>query len=270
MKTIGGLLLATAVLGAAPGRAQPLPIFDAHIHYSQPDWDQLEPERALGILKAANVRRALVSSTPDDGTVKLYEKAPAMIVPFLRPYRTRGDMASWPRDLSVAAYVEERLRRGIYKGIGEFHLGISDVEAPVVRRCAELAVQHGLFLQAHVDDATVEQLLIRYPRVRIIWAHAGMSASPATVRRLVDRFPNVWVELSLRSDVAPSGALDAEWRALFLRHPDRFLVGTDTWMTSRWASLPEGMREVRGWLAQLPPEVAEQIAYRNGDRLFPR
>jgi predicted TIM-barrel fold metal-dependent hydrolase len=270
MKTIGWLVLAVAaVVGAEPARAQPLPIFDAHIHYSEPDWGELGPERALAILKSANVRRALVSSTPDDGTLKLYEKAPAMVVPFLRPYRSRSDMANWPRDLSVAAYVEERLKRGIYKGIGEFHLGIADVEAPVVKRFAELAVQHGLFFEAHVDDATVEQLVTRYPSVRIIWAHAGMSASAATVGRLVDRFPNLWVELSLRSDVAPGGSLDGEWRALFLRHPDRFLVGTDTWVTSRWQSLPDGMREIQRWLAQLPRDVAERIAHRNGERLFP-
>ena len=87
------------------------------------------------------MRRALVSSTPDDGTLKLYEKSPAGIVPSLRPYRTRDDMSTWPRDLSVAAYVEERLKRGIYRAIGESHFGASDVPAPVVKRFAELAVQ---------------------------------------------------------------------------------------------------------------------------------
>jgi hypothetical protein len=95
-----------------------------------------------------------------------------------------------------------------------------------------------------------------------------MSASAATVSRLVGRFPMLWVELALRSDVAPGGVLDPEWRALFVRHPDRFLVGTDTWVTSRWHTLPEGMRDVQAWLAQLPRDVAEQIAHRNGDRLF--
>jgi len=40
------------------------------------------------------VPRAIVSSTPDDGTLKLYEKSPKSVVPFLRPYRTRDDMGS--------------------------------------------------------------------------------------------------------------------------------------------------------------------------------
>lgn len=267
--TLWVLGAAVAAVMAGPAGAQPLPIFDAHIHYSQPDWDSIDVDRALGILSSADVRRAIVSSTPDDGTLKLYDKAPTIVVPFVRPYRTRNDMATWPRDLSVAAYIEDRLKRGIYRGIGEFHMGLTDVEAPVVKRFAELAEQQGLFFEAHVDDATIERLLTRYPRVRMIWAHAGISASAATVGRLVQRFPNLWVELSLRSDVAPGGTLDPEWRAVFLKSPDRFLIGTDTWVTSRWGSLADGMREVQRWLGQLPRDVAEQIAHRNGERLFP-
>ena len=131
------------------------------------------------------------------------------------------------------------------------------------------SVPHRLFLQAHVDDVTLERLLTQYPGVRILWAHAGMSASAATVGQLLDRFPTLWVELSLRSDVAPGGTLDPQWGAVFLRHPDRFMVGTDTWITPRWHSLAEGMRDIRAWLGQLPPEVAEKIAWRNGERLFP-
>src|SRR5215475_12863856 len=140
MKRVLLWALAT-ILGAAVPAAAQFPIFDAHIHYSRPDWDAYTPERALSILAAAGVRRAIVSSTPDDGTLKLYEKAPKGIVPFLRPYRTRDDMGSWHADGAVAAYVEERLKRGIYRGIGEFHLSATDAGAPVVKRVAELAAE---------------------------------------------------------------------------------------------------------------------------------
>lgn len=263
------VLTALCVLTAAPAAAQSLPIFDAHIHYSQPAWDTVPPERALEILRQANVRRAIVSSTPDEGTVKLYEAMPAMVVPFLRPYRTRADMATWTRDPAIAAYVEARLARGIYKGLGEVHFGVNDADAPVVRRLAELAVERGLFLQSHVDAETVEKLLTLYPRLRVLWAHAGMSASADAVGRLLDRSRTLWVELSLRADVASGGTLDPGWRALFLRHPDRFMVGTDTWTTSRWDIVADSMRDVQRWLAQLPRDVAERIAYRNGEALFP-
>jgi hypothetical protein len=155
------LLLTVLVwLSIVPGYTQNLPIFDAHIHYSQPDWAVLTPSQVLAILDRAGVRHALVSSTPDDGTLKLYDKAPQRIVPFLRPYRSREDMLTWHHDPAVQTYVEERLSRGIYKGIGEFHLVQADqADAPVVKRFAELAVQRQLFLHAHVDDTTVEKLL---------------------------------------------------------------------------------------------------------------
>jgi hypothetical protein len=270
MRMLPHLLLLGIVLGtsAISSQAQELPIFDAHIHYSQPDWEVYTPEQILALFDTAGVRRALVSSTPDDGTLKLYAVAPQRIVPFLRPYRSRQDMSGWHSDTAVQAYIEERLKSGVYKGIGEFHLAAAHVEAPVVQRCAALAVQHRLVLHAHVDEQDMERLLERYPNVRFLWAHAGMSASTAVVERLLTRTAHLWVELSLRSDVAPGGTLDPAWRALFLRFPDRFLVGTDTWVTSRWQGLADGMQHIRHWLGQLPRDAAEQLASRNAERLF--
>jgi hypothetical protein len=264
------LILLSSWMAPVLGQAPELPIFDAHIHYSQSDWDTLSPQQALTILEKAGVRRALVSSTPDDGTLKLYQADAKRVVPFLRPYRTRGDMGSWHSDPEVQAYVEERLTRGAYRGIGEFHLSAADTGKPVVKRLAELAAKQQLFLHAHVDEVAVERLLTLYPEVRILWAHAGMSSPVKEVGRLLDRYPKLWVELALRFDVAPGGTLDPEWRALFLRHPDRFMVGTDTWTTSRWDSVVAEARATRRWLGQLPRDVAEQIAYRNGERLFGR
>jgi len=75
--------------------------------------------------------------------------------------------------------------------------------------------------------------------------------------------------LALRTDVAPGGTLDPEWRAVFQRHPDRFLLGTDTWVTSRWEMVGDYHRDLQGWLAQLPRDVAEKIAWRNAERIFP-
>lgn len=264
------LIVLSFWMDPALGRAQEMPIFDAHIHYSQSDWDTLTPQQALALLERAGMRQALVSSTPDDGTLKLYQADPKRIIPFLRPYRSRGDMGGWHSDPAVPAYVEERLKRGIYRGIGEFHLSATDVDKPVVRRFADLAAKQQLFLHAHVDEVAVEKLLTLYPEVRILWAHAGMSSPVKEVGRLLDRYPKLWVELALRLDVAPGGNLDPEWRALFLRHSDRFMVGTDTWTTSRWQSLVDEAKATRRWLGQLPRDVAEQIAYRNGERLFGR
>ena len=69
--------------------------------------------------------------------------------------------------------------------------------------------------------------------------------------------------------MAPGGTIDPAWRALMIRHADRFLAGTDTWVTSRWEALPGSVADVRTYLSQLPPDVAEKIAYKNAERLFP-
>jgi len=266
-----GLVFSALVLvaGTAGPAAAQFPIFDAHVHYSRPDWDVYSPERALSILAGAGVRRAIVSSTPDDGTLKLYEKAPKTVVPFLRPYRTRDDMGKWHSDRGVQTYVEGRLKRGIYRGIGEFHLSAADADGPTVKRFAELAAERDLFLQAHVDDVAIAKLLTLYPKPRFLWAHAGMSSPASTVGRLLERFEKLYVELALRTDVASGGTLDPEWRAVFVKHPDRFMVGTDTWVTSRWEVMRDYHRDVQVWLGQLPREVAEAIAWKNGERLFP-
>jgi hypothetical protein len=62
--------------------------------------------------------------------------------------------------------------------------------------------------------------------------------------------------------------IDPAWRAAFLEFPDRFMVGTDTFTPERWFYVVEHANWSRAWLADLPREVAENIAWRNGERLF--
>jgi hypothetical protein len=247
------------------------PVFDGHLHYNADARGAYGVDEILSRLKRAGIERALVSSTPNDGTIALYEKDPTRIVPELRPYRGGGDAGTWYQDPSTVAFIETELKRGIYRSIGEFHLHGDQTDSPVVRRVVALAAERGLPLHAHSDDAAVRGLYAIDPKITIVWAHAGMSAPPSLVRSMLDRFPTLRVELSIRGpDIAPGGKLDEAWRELFLRYPDRFLIGTDTWTPSRWDELASENRFARAWLAQLPPEVAEKIAYRNGARLFPK
>ena len=62
----------------------------------------------------------------------------------------------------------------------------------------------------------------------------------------------------------------ADIQRLFERYPDRFLLGSDTWIDQRWDSYGSIMADYRSWLAQLPQGVAEKIAFRNAERLFKR
>jgi hypothetical protein len=274
---LGVLPLLLALLMPIPRAlaADPLPIFDAHLHYSSDAWSVYDVDQALAILDRSGVRVALVSSTPDDGTLRLYQRAPERVVPILRPYRNRGDISTWTQDPSVVDYLRGRIENapaGLrYRGIGEFHLYAGEATRPVVAEIVQIARDRDMFLQAHSDAGAVEELLAAYPGAKVLWAHAGMSASPATVARLIDAYGDrLWVELALRYDVAPGGRLDPDWAAVFARYPDKLMVGTDTWITPQWTRLPELKEAEQNWLSQLPPDLAERLAWRNAACLFGR
>jgi len=261
---LAGVLLAAPWLGAS---AAELPIFDAHVHYSQDAWESVPPRQAIELLRKAGVRRALVSSSNDDGNQKLYAEAPDIIVPSLRPYRSRGDIGTWVRDDSVAAYLAERLKKFRYAAIGEFHLYGADADLPVPRRVVQLAKQYDLYLHAHSDIDAVERLFRQNPDARILWAHSGFER-PERVREMLLKHKNLWCDLAFRNDHAAGGKLNPDWRKLFLEFPQRFMVGTDTYTPERWHYVGEHASWSRSWLAELPPEVAERIAWRNGEALF--
>ena len=262
---------ATVAAGSViPPSANALLVFDAHVHYNREAWAAYPPERILEILAGSGVQRALVSSTPDEGTLRLHALAPRVVVPLLRPYRGPADASGWARDGTIVPYVEASYRRGVHRGIGEIHLYPGESELPTVRTIFGIAVREGLVLQIHADDRAIDEAMrAGASATRVLWAHAGQTASPETIARLVERYPSMSVELSGRLDVAPDGTLDPEWRELLVRHPDRFLVGTDTWVNAQWDAMPDLRARDRAWLAQLPTDAATLIARGNAERLFP-
>jgi predicted TIM-barrel fold metal-dependent hydrolase len=62
--------------------------------------------------------------------------------------------------------------------------------------------------------------------------------------------------------------LTSDWRSLFERYSDRFLLGSDTWINERWFGYDTIFKEYRNWLAQIPLEQARLIASGNALRLF--
>ncbi len=252
-----------------------LPLFDAHLHYSAPAWTVYPPEMVAKILDAAGVRSGLVSSAPDEGTFKLKSVLGDRVTPMLGPYRNAADVFSWARDPSIVPYVESNYRRGVHRGFGEFHLLVGQIGLPTVRSVLALAQREKLFLQPHADARTVAELLNYMPDATVLWAHAGVDATPEQIAALLDRWPKLSVELSLRAEVAPNGTLDPRWRDLLVRHTGRFMIGTDTWTAGgaftgneRWDTYADIVRGIRGWLAQLPADAAEAIAHRNAERFL--
>lgn len=277
---LGPVLLLICLAAPAVGGEAPLPIADTHLHYNQPVWSQLSPEMAIDLLARAGVAWAIISSTPFHGSERLQAKVPARIVSFFRPYLSEEGRSTWPTDPEVLRQAREALASGRYRGIGEVHLYRRTVgvlaTAPVLRGLLDLAAQQNLPVQLHVDDPELEVLAAvatSYPTVRILWTHAGGWSTPARVRQVLERFPNIWADVAARDPyrygagagriVDDHGQLQPEWRSLVLAFPNRFMIGSDTGRLADWERLSNILAFHSRWLAGLPPDLPERIAWRN-------
>ena len=265
------------------------PLFDAHLHYNEEAWNgQTGPHPISDVLarmQRNGVRAVLANSRPNDGTRALAEagaattQAGVTVVPFVRLYRDRGDYDNWFRDDTIYQMVQAELARGTpagpYRGLGEFHLYDSaNANETVARQLMALADTRSLAVLAHVDDVAIDLLMANTPskgqQTRLIWAHTGIGGTPvARVDALLARYPLLMGELSYRPGLScEGGMLCPEWRALLLKYPNRFVIGSDTWVNQRWQYYDELMQGYRTWLGGLPPEVARAIGWDNAAGWF--
>lgn len=273
------LLAAAFLIALAPQAGvaadEPIEIFDAHMHYNWEPKPYYSVDEVLAVFKKNRVTGILSTSRPNTGTIALMDAKAAnkadglFIVPFIRPYRIRADIQTWFNDPTIFDLIQDEYKRGYYRGIGEFHVSGKAAASEWVKKTVNFAVEHDLYLHAHSDDEAVEILMSHNPKARIIWAHTGFGLGTDRVAEMMAKYPQLWGELSYRSGITSGGGkLTPEWRALFEKFPDRFLLGSDTWVPERWASYGSTMAEYRAWLAQLPPDIAAKIANGNARRLF--
>jgi hypothetical protein len=283
--------IAIGLAAGLPAYAAPYsgPLFDAHLHYNQEAWNgQTGPHPLSDVLarmQRNGVRAVLANSRPNDGTRALAEagaataQAGVTVVPFVRLYRDRADYDNWFRDDTIYQMVQAELARGTpagpYRGLGEFHLYDSaNANGPVARQLMALADTRRLAVLAHVDDVAIDLLMANTPskgqQTRLIWAHTGIGGTPvARVDALMARYPLLMGELSYRPGLTcDGGMLCPEWQALLLKYPNRFVIGSDTWVNQRWQYYDELMQGYRTWLGGLPPEVARAIGWGNAAGWF--
>lgn len=246
------------------------PIFDAHVHYNLDVGRPVSVPEVFELWRRAGIRGVLLTSRPNDGTRELLAAMPAELraVAFARPYVTMADVRTWFRNPAIYQMIEQELARGLYTGIGEFHIFGHDADSDGFARFVALAAKHKLWLHAHCDDYVIERIFQLYPGARVIWAHTGMSTPPARVDQLFAQYAQLHGELSFRDGIEQAAGVSPDWRALFLKYPDRFVLGSDTWVPERWPAVPQIMDHYRSWLRELPPDVARRIAWGNGARLF--
>ncbi len=287
------LLLILVLLLPASVPAQ-LPVADMHLHYKWSQQDVTAPNDALHALDAERVVLGVVIGTPADLALTLAQHDPGRIVPIYSPYREGGDWYRWMTDPDVVSRARAALASGRYYGIGELHLvggfATRPARGDVLSHLLQLAEEYAVPVMLHTEFSRPDPMLelcARHPRTRIVWAHAGAILPPSAVESVLAACDNVWAGLAARDPwrfvdnpiTDPRGELLPAWRALLLRYPGRFMVGSDpVWpvdQLDRWDEADTGWQELdrfwdyhRGWLAQLPEAVASRIACRNAVALF--
>jgi hypothetical protein len=155
--------------------------------------------------------------------------------------------------------------------------GLKDLNVPVMA--------HWEVYDWDRDWPNFRWLYAEYPRQIFIWPHAGFG-SAGQVAEVLATNGNVVVTLSKKEEANRSmsdrgkaallgealvddcGTLVAEWRALILKYPDRFLFATDAHKDFRWERYGRIVERWRAILAQLPAEAAAAVAFHNAERLY--
>lgn len=140
----------------------------------------------------------------------------------------------------------------------------------------------------HIDasnETAIVEICRQHPGLKLQFAHAGGNLKAAHIRRLLESCEQVMVEFSARDPwrygalTDADGYLLADWRALVIDYPERFMTGTDpVWKVTRtqtWDQPDEGwdhferlMDYHRRWIGALPPDVASRIRLDNARRFF--
>jgi predicted TIM-barrel fold metal-dependent hydrolase len=198
----------------------------------------------------------------------------------------RGLPVPDPTNAAAAAQLDTALGKAQARALGEVHVRqVSrqidrSPDAPPFLQILQVAARHKVPVVIHQEldekaSAALEKALAAVPAATLVLAHGG-GATPARLEGLLNRHSNLRVDLSgMHFQRTPhlateTGSLDAAWKALIEKMPDRFLMGIDVWSARLFepAMLDRLMRWTRRILGELRPDVAERVAYGNAAALF--
>jgi hypothetical protein len=302
VKSLSACLFCFAILGPAYGASNVLPVIDAHSQFDE----NASVARVIEYAARAGVTQVLLSARGRATTAQVLDLGsthPACIVPSVRTkgrafdenrpgYYTLLDeqfkepgframseiiLVHAPKgqrapEVNVAAntpQVKEAIQRAIAKGWPvvlhyEFRWLASAYGASVrAKRMAELkslVSQHpqqlfALIHMAQLDASDAGELLAAHPNLVFLTSHANTLT--------VNESRQPWTNMFAGRELAP------EWKALVLRHPDRFVLALDNVWPEHWSE--KYVRQVGLWreaLGKLPTEVAHAVAHSNAERLW--
>jgi predicted TIM-barrel fold metal-dependent hydrolase len=275
------LALLVLLLNAVPAAAQYRgPIIDAHSHL--PNGTAIDAYVAA--MKRHNITKVVllgVGGVQPDETAWIEaaaRKYPDLVIPGLR--------VPDPTDKAAAGKLDVELARVRPRVMGEVHIRqVSrkierDPSSPEFLKILELSAQRGVPVVIHDEltpaaAASLEAALSAQRQAVIVLAHAGES-TPAVLEPLLARHTNLVIDLSgMHFQRKPSlateqGPLDPKWKALITKRPDRFVIGIDVWAARLFepAMLDRLMAWTRRVLGELPPEVADRVAWKNATAVY--
>lgn len=279
------LALCAAALGSAadapaPEPAPIVPFIDAHVHLN-------DEAMQLDLMQRFGVERAVIFWGRNSDNASIADAArrrPDRFIAFasVSPERSSYRPAWQADDPALLRQLDELLASGRFQGIGEISAvhfpspGLAeadfDPDGTTMNGILALARKHRVPVLLHVEWTRLRELsalLARHPDVPVIWAHGGYT--PLFVaRRMLERHPNLYYELSARSwpqhprspdyTILRDGRrLWPEWLALIESMPDRFLIGTDASHRSR-DSEEMKVSSVQALLRQLSPAARDRVA----------
>lgn len=262
---VGSITYTAVILALAWPDPEP-PIIDVHLNYHRDAWNRFQPNKIVQTLEHLQVTHAVVSSSPNEGTLILLRQAGARVIPMLS---LEEDGIAWLENEHLLAQLRREVARADYRGVGKVAIPTSGRESKAVDRLVDFAVQRALVLYVDADAKTIAHLFEIDPKVRVLWAHGGVATAPEAIGGLLERFANLYVDLSLRTDIAPNrNDVAPAWLALFKRYPSRFMLGSGTSNNDLWQRFHYTLIGQRRWLQGLPPPLAEHIASKNAAALF--
>lgn len=141
-------------------------------------------------------------------------------------------------------------------------------------------------LKANLDG--IERLLEHNRKAAIMWAHAGSDPvgffTPQLAREMLGRHPNLFFSIrplynSPSALINPRGFVNREWVQVFRDFPDRFVIGTDSFIVAGNYNGPDAPKTfamaadkqrnaVKILLDSLPDDLAQRIGYENAERIY--
>lgn len=258
------------------------PIYDAHAHVG----GKKNLNKVFKQYKKHNIKKAMFFINIKDAA-EIKNKVGSNYYLCSDAYRVKKSKYRF-RDnrFSVLKY---HMNSSTVTGIGEFYSLLTnhprysaittDLESSDFKKYLSfLNTKKAIF---HIHDEKMndkrQSIFSLYPNVKFVLAHCGYK-SPEALEKILSKHKNVWTDLSLMTNrhFGPSKRWGGpkiatnpskQWKEILVKYSNRFLVGSDV---SRYThtEFSRVIKDYRKMLGNLPQEVAENIAYKNFEKII--